>query len=419
MAEIKYSTKISPEPELRVADNAVLAQESTFEENNYQPQEIISGSRRLFIRIRIRARIILIIFRNYRSLSTSIHLLKHLLRFRKSAFGESKVMKYARVDGKYSVGLYTPAFYTPAFEAFILGEVSRIMPLDRQTNRFTSLLLSITKKCALRCEHCSEWATLNGEEVLSVSDIITIIDKFQETGTAQIHFSGGEPLQRMSELPAIIRHASMKSECWILTSGHLLTYENAVKLKSAGLTGVVVSIDHFDPEVHNKFRGSARSYAWAEQAVRNAIQAKLVTAVSICVTKSFVNESNLFAYAEMAKKLGVSYIQIFEPKPVGHYQGKDVELSDNETEILESFFFTMNNDRKYRSYPIVLYHGYYQRRIGCFSAGSRHLYVDSAGDLYDCPFCRTKSGNVLQEDINKLAGQLKMKGCSKYKTITF
>lgn len=419
MAETKYNINISPEPDFEVSDNAVSAPGSTFKENSYPPQEIINGNRQLFIRMRIHAQIILILLRNYRSLSTSIHLLKHLFRFRKSFFGESKVMKYAHVDGKYYLGMYIPALYSSAFEAFILGEVNRVMPLGQKTNRFTSLLLAITKKCALQCEHCSEWATLNAEEVLSVSDIITIIDKFQESGTAQIHFSGGEPLQRMSELPAIIRHASIKSECWILTSGHLLTYENALKLKSAGLTGVIVSIDHFDPETHNKFRGSARSYEWAEQAVRSAIHSNLVTAVSICVTRSFVCESNLFAYAEMAKKMGVSYIQIFEPKSVGHYQGKDVELNENEKATLESFFITMNNDRKYRSYPIVLYHGYYQRRIGCLSAGSRHLYVNSEGDLYDCSFCRTKSGNALYEDINILADQMKAKGCSKYKSLPF
>ena len=44
--------------------------------------------------------------------------------------------------------------------------------------------------------------------------------------------------------------------------------------------------------------------------------------------------------------------------------------------------------------------GYHQRRVGCFS-GSRSVYVDSAGDVHACPFCHTKSYNIIQLVRNK------------------
>lgn len=383
------------------------------------PQKIISGKIRFLIRLRIRSRIVRIIFFNYHSIAKSMQLLKHLLRFRKNALGENKIMKYAYVDGKYYLGMYIPGFYTKAFEAFILGEVSRIMPLRRQSNRFTSVLFSITKKCVLRCEHCFEWETLNGEEQLSLPDLKTIAAKFQKLGTAQIHFSGGEPMQRLEDLLEVLNTIDAKTECWVLTSGYNLTIENARKLKSAGLTGVVVSIDHYLPEMHNQFRGSAKSFYWAQQAVQNAISAELVTAISICATNSFICRENLLAYAEMAKELGVSYIQIFEPRSVGHYLNKDIELSVENIKILEDFFFTMNKSKEYQEYPIVLYHGIYQRRVGCFSAANRHIYVDADGDIHDCSFCRSKAGNALTGDIEQIVEQLKTTGCSKFKTVSF
>ncbi|HVF81792.1 MAG TPA: hypothetical protein VM884_07650, partial [Flavisolibacter sp.] len=37
---------------------------------------------------------------------------------------------------------------------------------------------------------------------------------------------------------------------------------------------------------------------------------------------------------------------------------------------------------------------YHQRRVGCFS-GSRSVYIDSAGDVHACPFCHTKSYNII------------------------
>jgi len=401
-----------------VGENTVNLRESINRVIPGPPQEIISGRRSFLIRLRIRARIVWIIFRNYRSILLSVKILRSLLSFRHSALGENKVMKYVHVDGKYFLGLYIPSFNSKAFEAFILGEVNRIVPSGKQSNRFTSVLLSITKKCALRCEHCSEWETLNGNETLSLADLKTIVTRFQQLGTSQFHFSGGEPLQRIDDLLEVLKITDKRTECWVLTSGNNLTRENAQRLKLTGLTGVVISIDHFDPDAHDRFRGSLKSFNWAVQAVRNAKEVNLITAISICATKSFVSKSNLYAYAEMAKQLGVAYIQIFEPSAVGHYHDKDVELTNGKVKILEDFFLTMNHGKAFTEYPVVLYHGYYQRRIGCFSSANRHVYVDSDGDIRDCPFCRAKAGNALNEDIGRIVDQLRITGCNKFKTIS-
>ena len=388
-------------------------------EGNIYAQKIISGKQAVFIRFLMLLRIVRIIFSHYRNISESIRMLRHLVGFRRKALGESRVKKYAYVGGKYYFGLYTPGFYSAAFTKFILGEVNRMFPSGKPANRFTNVLISITKKCALRCEHCSEWETLNGEEKLSLNDIKSIVKRFQELGTAQFHFSGGEPLLRMDDLLKVLASVNKTTECWVLTSGYNLTRQNAARLKLAGLTGVVVSIDHFDADHHNRFRGSPESFKWAQKAVRNAIEADLVVAISICVTKSFVSTAHLFSYAEMARQMGVSFIQIFEPKAVGHYLGKDVELTSEQYKILEDFFVTMNQAKAYSEYPLVLYHGYYQRRIGCFSSGNRHVYVDSEGNMLNCPFCRKKAGNAITGNIELISEQLKSAGCSKFKPLRF
>jgi len=385
---------------------------------NNRKQKIISGRRRIFIRLRMHAEIVRIIFKNYRNLRKSIRLLNLLVDFRKKALGENKVMKYALVDGKYYMGLYTPGFKSAACEAFILGEANRLMPLGRPVNRFTNILISVTKKCDLKCEHCSEWKTLNEEETLTLDHLKMIVADFQALGVGQIHFSGGEPLQRLDDLLEVINTIDKKTESWVLTSGHKFSFENAKRLKDAGLTGVVVSIDHFIPALHNRFRGSEKSFLWAQNAVKNAIAANLVTAVSICVTREFISDSNLLNYAKMAKEMGVSYIQLFEPKSVGHYAGKNVELTDEHVKTLDDFFFRMNNDKKYCDFPIVLYHGYYQRRVGCFSAGNRHLFVDADGDIHNCRFCRLKSGNAIREDIPQIIDRMQKVGCAKFKALT-
>lgn len=81
---------------------------------------------------------------------------------------------------------------------------------------------------------------------------------------------------------------------------------------------------------------------------------------------------------------------------------------------MEKFYLEMNYDMKYREHPIVIYHGYYQRRVGCFASGNRSLYVDTDGDIHACPFCQAKTGNVLTGDLDDSIAKLRNTGCHKF-----
>jgi len=380
-------------------------------------QKIISGIQKEFVELFVRMRIAWIDLRVYKSLSKSFKILRMLDSTRRNVLGEKRINKIAQVDGKCYWDLYTPGYNSKAFAPFIRGEANRIVPLDKKSNRFTNIFIAITKKCPLQCEHCFEWDALNGRETLMLQDIKNIVLKFQHKGTGQIQLTGGEPLLKVNDIVEIIQSAKPETEFWVLTSGYNLTFENAKKLKNAGLAGIVVSLDHFDSALHNQFRGFAKSFEWAHIAVRNAIEVNLVTALSICVTKSFVSESNLMTYAELAKKWGVAFIQILEPRAVGHYKEMDVMLKQEHQTILEDFYLKMNYDEKYKKYPIVTYHGYHQRRIGCFASGNRNLYIDTDGDIHACPFCQTKRGSAIAGNLDSLIERLQETGCHKFEGV--
>jgi MoaA/NifB/PqqE/SkfB family radical SAM enzyme len=87
---------------------------------------------------------------------------------------------------------------------------------------------------------------------------------------------------------------------------------------------------------------------------------------------------------------------VLEPRSLGHYANQTVALEEKHIKLLEETFTTVNHDPVYKNYPTLLYHGYHQRRVGCFS-GSRSVYIDSAGDVHACPFCHTKSFNIIEE----------------------
>ncbi len=119
---------------------------------------------------------------------------------------------------------------------------------------------------------------------------------------------------------------------------------------------------------------------------------------------------------ELAKETGVHFVQFLEPKAVGHYKNEDVSLQKDQVALLEEIFLKMNFSNTYRSYPVITYHGYYQRRQGCFSAGKKGLYIDTDGDINPCTFCHKKSGNILDPDINTLLTSMSEAGCPTFQS---
>lgn len=303
--------------------------------------------------------------------------------------------KIYKVDGKYYFNQYTPGWPSKAYDNLIKSELRRHASPLTVTEKLSFVFLAVTRKCPMRCEHCFEWDNLNQKESFTKDDLFKVVDLYQKEGVLQFHFSGGEPMVRFKDLLPLIAYTSKKSECWVLTSGFNFTFENATLLKAAGCKGVVVSIDHYIPELHNMFRGNPTAFDVAVNAIAAARQVGMVTSLSVCATKTFIDGGHLLPYMDFAKNLGVQFVQVLEPRSVGHYEGKNVLLDEKHITELEQTFKLVNHAARYKNYPTMLYHGYHQRRVGCFS-GSRSVYVDSAGDVHACPFCHTKSYNIIQ-----------------------
>jgi len=366
-----------------------------FEEKKefHSAMQILKGWRRKWIDLKAGLHIIRLAIKNYDTLGKSIKVVKALYQLKKSILGgiQTKIIK---LNGKYYHYLYAPGYPSKAFDNYIEGEFHRILPLKKKTNKLTFIIFAITKKCPLQCEHCLEWNNLNKPESFHLNELKAVISKFQNDGISQFHLSGGEPMVRMKDLEQVISHGDKGSEFYVLTSGFNFTSDNAKALKEAGLTGVIISLDHFDPQIHNAFRGFKNSFNDVINAVHNAQEQKLLIALSICVTRSFITWDNLMQYARLAKQLNVAFIQLLEPKAVGHYEGKDIFLNKDNLDTLNNFYLTLNFDPAYADYPIIVYHGYHQRTVGCFSGGNRMLYIDSEGYVNACPFCHTKNFNI-------------------------
>src|SRR5690606_15602185 len=261
---------------------------------------------------------------------------------------------------------YTPGWPSNAYDELIKSELRRHASPLTAKEKLSFVFLAITRKCPMRCEHCFEWDNLNQKEVFTKEALIKTIDIFQQQGVLQFHFSGGEPMVRFKDLADLIKYASKKSECWVLTSGFNFSRENAEKLKQAGCKGVVVSIDHYMEDLHNLFRGNSHSFKGAVNAVKEAKRAGMVVSISVCATKTFIEAGHLMPYMHFAKNLGAHFVQVLEPKNVGHYNEKDVLLASKHINVLDEVFTMINHSKDYKNYPTMIYHVYHHIRVGCF-----------------------------------------------------
>jgi MoaA/NifB/PqqE/SkfB family radical SAM enzyme len=332
-----------------------------------------------------------------------------LKRLRGQYHNKNLLRKYTKSGRRYFVNLSIPGWPSAAFNRFAAHQLRRFA--YGGTGSIHTLVFAITKKCGFQCEHCCEWLNLNKPETLSREEVVLVIHRFHRLGIAQLQLSGGEPLNRLQDIYYLLDHLPRGIDCWLYTTGYSLTAEKAKLLKKHGLTGITISLDHCDREKHNRFRGVKNAYEKALLAAACARDAGLLTCFSLCATREFISTQNLLDYATLAREYGVSFIQILEPKAVGHYAGEDVLLKREQQLLLEEFFETFNYNPAYESYPTIVYHDYNKRRFGCVGAGADYVYADTDGDIHNCPFCQQKLFSAFDDELPELLQQMKAKGC--------
>ncbi len=378
--------------------------------------KIITGFAARLIRMRIKAHIVFLATRYYRNPVTGLKVLNRIAAKRKTVQGHRKVTKYIKSEGRYFFSDAIPGWPSDAFNGFFIAEIKRESSVPTDRVPLSTVFIAISSRCPLRCEHCYEWNNLSGNENLSIESLTEIIRKVKEFGVHHIQLTGGEPLERMSDLPFLVRYSGENADVWLNTSGFGFTYEKAVELKKAGLTGAEISLDHWNEDQHNSFRGNNKSFFWVSQAVINCRKAGILTSLSLCATRDFVTYENLAKYAQLAMLWEVRFIRILEPRQAGRYKGMSVNLSSSQISILEDFFLNSDLIETLPEFPAIAYPSFHQRRIGCLGAGNRYLYIDSKGQMHSCPFCQDSVGNAITDRFEKVVTVMKSSGCLMYET---
>ena len=380
--------------------------------------KLITGWRAGFIRRRVLLFISAEAFKLYRNPFRAISEMKRLRDLRNKVHGNTVISKYIKSGSQYFWNSDYCGYPSKNLKSAIHNEFLRnngtVTGIFNNKPQLQTLIWGITNRCPLSCSHCYEWDNIAQHDRLDLQELKKILAVFIANGIRHIQFSGGEPLSRFCDLVELVREASPTMDCWLLTSGFGLTHDKASALKSAGLKGANISLDHWNPDMHNNFRNNSKSYAMATEAVRNCLGTGMIASLSLCATREFVTEENLLEYAKLAKQLGAHFIRILEPRAIGKFARQKVHLENQQVEMVSDFAIRMNQDPRYKDFPIVTFFGYHQRKMGCFGAGNRYFYIDPNGDAHACPFCRGKIGNLLEQPFIEILDKMKSIGCHQF-----
>lgn len=317
--------------------------------------------------------------------------------------------KYVYFNGRLYMDCFAPGWPGRAFDR-IADRVTDNLGRDLEDwDPFTlALVISITRKCVYRCKHCYAINTLGTNDVVSLEQLLEAARGFQRLGVGIIAWEGGEPLLRFDDLLTLIGETRDESEAWIATTAYGLDDEKAWRLKEAGLAAAIISLDHYDPDEHNRFRGNRKAFDMAVDGIRIFRENGILPNLCICMTRETATEEVLFRYLELAKEVGAAFVQILDATPSGNYLGQDIILTEAQLQVVRRFHREVNSDPGYRDYPSISARALLESD-GCYgcSAGFALCYVDSSGNFQPCDLLQISFGNVFEEGVEPVYQRMK------------
>lgn len=254
--------------------------------------------------------------------------------------------------------------------------------------------LAVTLNCNLNCIHCSASRMLTpGERTMNNEDYAKLSQQLVHNGVLIIQLTGGEPLFRpgIEELIKALNPSRFFLSMGTNTS--FLNPERAQLLKKIGVDNLCISIDDWDSEEHDRWRGVEGIHAHAIQAIEWALAAGLNVMVFTVATHQNVRSENFLKLVDFTGNKKILLL-VGWAVPTGNWNGnEDVLLTPDDLEYLEEIHerhlhVRTDFESNYTSW-------------GC-GAVKEKLYITPYGDVIPCAFVHIKFGNIFEESLESI-----------------
>ncbi len=288
-----------------------------------------------------------------------------------------------------------PPFPSAAFDRRISNYVNNLDMMELPSGIVS---MSTTNCCPYSCAFCSVIARTNPDNDLDEELLKKTITQVQDLGTPFLILHGGEPMYRYDRFLRLVKHVRDDTCLWTFTTGWGVTAQRAGELKEAGLFGAWVSLDHYDPAVHNKLRGNPEAFDNACRAVEYLKGAGIYTCLSLVPPRDLEEPANFRKYYDFARDLGVAEIRVLEMKPVGRQACHGVQ---SHSLVLENLQRQLHKDPAYRFHPPISGLSTWLEKDRAFGCQCRfeYLFITATGEVQPCESTEISFGNITEEEF--------------------
>lgn len=200
-----------------------------------------------------------------------------------------------------------------------------------------TIYLFLTRKCNLGCQHCyieGVGPKAKGHD-FNLETIRGLIEQALPHGLRKVKVSGGEPMVH-KEFMALMEYLGScgLKELVLETNGTLfdeLTIERLARLPN--LT-IFLSLDHYDADAHDQFRGKAGAYAKTTAVLQDLGTTDIATVVTTTAYRN--NYDNIPQIVELILGWGIAkHRTLLNIHPMGNVRSKlDNAITLDECEVL-------------------------------------------------------------------------------------
>jgi radical SAM protein len=283
----------------------------------------------------------------------------------------------------------------------------------------------VTQACDLACVHCRASAQPDRHPMeLSTEEGKDLIDQIAAFKVPVFVLTGGDPIKRPDLFELIDYARSVEVRVSLTPSATpLLTREVVVRLKTAGLARLAVSMDGASAETHDAFRGMSGSFARTLDAVRWANEIGLP--VQINTTFSRRNIAEIDDLVTLMDSLKITLWSVFFLVPTGRGKLNDLLNAEEFEQVFAKIYDlskTANFDVKtteaqhYRRF--ILQQGVAERKAGSapklhpdkaadaigraprgLNDGKGFVFISHTGEVFPSGFLPLSGGNIRLQEL--------------------
>lgn len=250
-----------------------------------------------------------------------------------------------------------------------------------------ALLAELTYACPLHCAYCSNPLEMDDyRDELRTGEWQRVLAEAADLGVLQVHFSGGEPLQR-HDVVDLVRHAAdLGLYSNLITSALGFSRRRAEQLREAGLDHVQISIQADEESLSDRIAGT-RSFE------RKKVAARLVKEMGWPLTLNVVlhrqNIDHVGGILDMAAEMGADRIELANTQYYGWAGLNRAGLLPSREQLKRSEVAVRAAQERYGEHMAIIYviPDYYSRfPKPCMDGwAKRHLTVVPNGNALPCP----------------------------------